>query len=171
MKVAGTLAVILNTHPPNLAFQQSLGLAVRRLEEPTRARLVAGARFLSLDGRLTNSAKVVRLPEEVHQVDEHGSDVETVAHLTRLVIEGEGVVEVVESLADSPQSNQPVLGWVDLAVVRSDTVVMGEGIYQPGHVKGEDVTRASRHRECYEGVFTPRVPGYQCRHQRADTPE
>ena len=61
----------------------------------------------------------------------------------------------MESLSDRAEGNQPVLCGVYLAVVRSDPVVMREGVDQPRHVEGEDVPCAACYGERDEGVLTP----------------
>lgn len=96
---------------------------------------VAGALFAAADDVGTDDLEVVGLAEPGHGVDEDGGEVEAPAQLAGGVVPGEGVVVVVEALADGADDDGEVLARADVAVVGLAAPHVRGAVHQPRHVE------------------------------------
>lgn len=68
------------------------------------------------------------------EIDEQFGQVEVVAKLAGCVIPWEGVMVVMESLAESPEGDAAILRWINVLVVWPPAPHMSRRVNQPGSV-------------------------------------
>ena len=89
------------------------------------------------------------------QIDEGGGDVEIFSKLRGRVVVGEGVVVVVESLAQTGGDHEGRLAGLDALVVWARAKVVGGTVDQPSAVQGDQV---ADHEGEHEGAPEALVP-------------
>ena len=101
---------------------------------PEASASIARALTSSEHGVITHLVSAVDPAERGEAINEKGSQIQLPAILTRAVVGRKGVVVVVEAFADRSESDEEVLGWVDISVIGLVTPHVGSAVDEPGYV-------------------------------------
>ena len=88
-------------------------------------------------------------------VDEYSGYIEEGTPLACGVVIWEGVVIVVEALADCAETHEPVLGGVDVAVIGTIPIEVSEAVDEPCEVERADIAERATRKERIERVLIP----------------
>jgi hypothetical protein len=128
---------------------------------------VAAALHAALHELAGHGPALVHLPHQRHHIQQQRRQVKPRAKLARRIVVREGVVVVVEALAECDERDEEVFGGVDEAVVRLVPQQVRDGVDAPGEVQGQRVAQHARYEERHRQVLVPPVPRDHRRQHKA----
>lgn len=123
--------------------------------------------FAGLDHLHCGPLTVVSQAQVAHEVDEAGGGVVAQTELTGGVVEGEGVVKVVESFTNSSESNEAVFSGIDVLVVGFVPIHVRSAVDKPRNVERDGVAQDGGQEVGVPQALSPEIPWHHSGNQKA----